>query len=137
MPALFGKLLAGTPPTTLGERDGALAPCRGTPNCVSSLATDAGHAIAPIAIEGDAGRAWRRLVDAVGESRGARIVANDGHYLRAEFTSAILGFVDDAEFLLDARAQVIHVRSASRLGRSDFGVNRKRIEHLRALVSVS
>ena len=132
MAALLGSLLAGTPPDTLGLRDGALAPCPDRPNCVSSRATDARHAVAPLGIRGDATAAWRRLAAAIGGMPGARVVRDDGAYLHAEFSSATLGFVDDVELALDAAARVIHVRSAARLGRYDFGVNRARVEALRS-----
>ena len=135
MAALFGTLLAGTPPATLGVHDGALAPCPDRPNCVSSRATDARHAIAPLAFDGRADDAWRRLVATIGTMPGARVVRDDGRYLHAEFASATLGFVDDVELVLDAAARVIHVRSAARLGRYDFGVNRARIEALRSSVA--
>lgn len=135
MAALLGSLLAGTPPATLGVHDGALAPCPDRPNCVSSRATDARHAIAPLAFDGPADVAWRRLVTAIAATPGARVVRDDGRYLHAEFASATLGFVDDVELVLDAPARVIHVRSAARLGRYDFGVNRARIEALRSSLS--
>ncbi len=61
-----------------------------------------------------------------------KIIAETDNYLYAEFTSAMMGFVDDVEFYVDEAAKVIHVRSASRLGQSDLGVNRKRVESLRA-----
>jgi uncharacterized protein (DUF1499 family) len=60
-----------------------------------------------------------------------QIITEDKNYLYAEFTSAIMGFVDDVEFYLDEDAKLIQVRSASRLGKSDLGVNRKRIETIR------
>lgn len=132
MAALFGTLFAGDPPDTLGIRDGALAPCPDRPNCVSSRATDARHAIAPLAFRGDATTAWRRLAAEIRGMPGTRIVRDDGDYLHAEFSSATLGFVDDVELALDAPARLIHVRSAARLGRYDFGVNRARIEALRS-----
>jgi uncharacterized protein (DUF1499 family) len=62
------------------------------------------------------------------------VIREDGNYLYAEYKSALLGYVDDVELLLDEKAALVHVRSASRLGRSDFGVNRKRIEELRRLI---
>lgn len=134
MAALLGTLLAGSPPATLGVHGGALSACPDSPNCVSSRATDARHAIAPLAFSGDPAAAWRRLIAAIGATSGARIVVDDGRYLHAEFTSTVLGFVDDVEFQLDAAVRVIHARSASRLGRYDFGVNRARVEALRSSV---
>lgn len=126
-------LFAGKPPTNLGAKDGRLAPCPSSPNCVSSQAdpADRTHAIAPLALEGDPARAWHALRDLVAGWERARIVAEQEGYLRAEFTTKLMGFVDDVEFLLDPGARVIHVRSASRLGHRDFGVNRERVEAIR------
>jgi len=130
-------LFAGRPPTNLGAKDGRLAPCPSSPNCVASQAdpADATHYIAPIAFKGDARAAWRALREAVAASARAKIVTERDGYLRAEFTSKVMGFVDDVEFLLDPGARVIHARSASRLGYRAFGVNRARIEALRAAVA--
>jgi uncharacterized protein (DUF1499 family) len=64
----------------------------------------------------------------------ATVIREEGNYLYAEYKSALMGYVDDVELLLDEKARLVHVRSASRLGRSDFGVNRKRIEELRVLI---
>jgi uncharacterized protein (DUF1499 family) len=130
-------LFAGRPPTSLGAKEGRLAPCPFSPNCVASQAdpADATHYIAPIAFKGDAPAAWRALREAVAASARAKIVIERDGYLRAEFTSKIMGFVDDVEFLLDPGARVIHARSASRLGYRDFGVNRARVEALRTAVA--
>jgi uncharacterized protein (DUF1499 family) len=130
--ARIADLFAGRPPENLGVRDGALAPCPASPNCVASTAQDAEHAIAPLAFSGSPQAAFARLARVVADQPRARVVAQNDGYLRAEFKSAALDFVDDVEFLLDPSAGVIQVRSASRLGRSDFGVNRKRVEALRA-----
>jgi uncharacterized protein (DUF1499 family) len=110
---------------------GKLAPCKRTPNCVSSQAdaSDAEHYIAPIALKGDAIAAVRKAVESM---PGANVVRTEPGYLYAEFRSKLMGFVDDVEFLHDPAAGVVHVRSASRLGRRDFGVNRARVEKLRA-----
>jgi uncharacterized protein (DUF1499 family) len=127
-------LFAGRPPTNLGVQDGRLAPCPDSPNCVSSQAdaADRTHAIAPLAFKGDPAVAWRALRDEVAGAERAKVVAEQDRYLRAEFTTKLMGFVDDVEFLLDPGAHVIHVRSASRLGYRDFGVNRERVEAIRA-----
>jgi uncharacterized protein (DUF1499 family) len=126
-------LFAGRPPSNLGVTDGRLAPCPRSPNCVASQAdpADATHFIAPIAFKGDAGAAWRRWREIVAASERVKIVDERDGYLRAEFATKLMGFVDDVEFLLDAPARVFHVRSASRLGHGDLGVNRARIEALR------
>jgi uncharacterized protein (DUF1499 family) len=127
-------LFAGRPPANLGVKDGRLALCPRSPNCVASQGdpSDATHFVAPIAIKGDAQAGWRALRDAVAGTERTKIVVEKDGYLRAEFTSKLIGFVDDVEFLLDAGARAIHVRSASRLGYRDFGVNRARIETVRA-----
>jgi uncharacterized protein (DUF1499 family) len=118
-------------PTNLGVNAGRLAPCRRTPNCVSSQAdpADAEHYIAPIRFRGDAMAAVRRALAALPR---ATVISELKNYLYAEFRSRLLGYVDDVEFFYDGTA--IQVRSASRLGRRDFGVNRNRIEKLRALI---
>jgi uncharacterized protein (DUF1499 family) len=118
-------------PKNLGVMGGRLAPCRRTPNCVSSQAdpADKEHYIAPIPFKGDAISAVRRAVESMPR---ARIISADSHYLYAEFRSRLLRYVDDVEFHYDG--SVIHVRSASRLGRRDFGVNRARVEKLRKLI---
>lgn len=128
LPLLLG--CTGTRPA-LGLKDGRLAPCPTTPNCVSSQSIDREHAIEPLACPGDARGAMSRLAAIVTAMPRARIISATDAYLYAEFRSVIFRFVDDVEFALDRQAGVIHVRSASRLGRSDLGVNRKRIEQIR------
>ena len=135
MASLFGTMFAATPPATLGAHGGKLAPCPARPNCVSSRADDAGHAIAPLAFRGDAGSAMTRLATAIRAMPGARIVTARLDYLHAEFASKVFGFVDDVEFVPDPVAQVLHVRSAARLGYSDLGVNRKRVEAIRVALA--
>ena len=129
---LLGLLgCAGDRPTNLGIRDGALAPCPGSPNCVSSQATDEGHRISPLVIHGDPDVAFARLTQLIGSRNGATIIYESSGYLRVELRTAL--FVDDAEFLLDREQRVVHVRSASRIGYSDLGKNRRRMEDIRTL----
>ena len=120
-------------PTNLGVTDGRLAPPRRRPNCVSSQAdpSDAEHYIAPIAFRGTAVEAMVAAKRAVESMERATIVREAPSYLYAEFRSRLLGYVDDLELYFDEKAGAFHVRSASRLGRRDFGVNRKRVEALR------
>lgn len=129
--ALLFAGCTGGRPLTLGVRDGKLTPCPASPNCVSSRGGDALHAVEPLRFTGSPQQAMERLKRVVGGMKRATVVAETGRYLHAEFTSALFRFVDDVEFLLDEQDQVIHVRSASRLGYSDLGVNRKRVEELR------
>lgn len=111
-----------------------LAPCPGSPNCVSSLApgSDREHYIEPFSFSGDPAAAWQRLKTAVLAEKRVTIVEERNGYLHAEIRSLIFRFVDDVEFSLAADAGLINVRSASRTGYSDFGVNRKRVERIRA-----
>lgn len=131
-------LLAGSAPSGLGVHDGRLqAPSR-TPNSVSSQAglwpdhpQREGAAIAPLAVQGDAAATLARLKAILASTPGARIVEERPDYLYAQFSSRWLNFVDDVEFWYDPAAGVIQLRSASRLGTSDLGANRRRIEALR------
>lgn len=137
MAALFGSLFAGTMPADLGVRDGRLKACPDSPNCVNSQATDAVHAIAPLVYKGDAAVVLRELTRIVVATPGATIITAHGDYLQATFATPTLGFVDDVEIVVDPTRQVIDVRSASRLGHSDLGVNRKRIEDLRQALAAA
>lgn len=113
-----------------------LKPCPDKPNCVCSKATDARHAIEPLRLAAPAHEAWRALLDVLASWPRIRLVEQNDNYLHAEARSLIFRFVDDLECLMDAGAGVIHVRSASRTGHGDMGVNRKRVEALRgALVA--
>ncbi len=127
-------MTAGSPAAArrgTGLRDGRLQPCPATPNCVCS--EDGG--LLPLRSPGPAGEAWRRARAAVAGRPRTRIVAEAAGYLHAECRSALFRFVDDLELRLDDAAGVIHVRSASRLGRWDLGVNRRRVEALRAALA--
>lgn len=115
-------------PENLGVKEGRLAPCKRSPNCVSSQAnlSDAEHHIAPI----HGSLAAARL--AIRSLPRTTIIEEKENYLYAEFRTPLLRYVDDVELYFDG--QVLQVRSCSRLGRRDFGVNRKRVEELRALI---
>lgn len=124
----------GKMPDDLGPQDGALGPCPDSPNCVSSSvdASDEQHSIAAFAIEGDTEAAWNALIAAVEAMPRTEIVTRGGDYLYAIQTSSLMRYNDDFEFLLVGRKALIHVRSASRVGHGDMGVNRDRIEGVRA-----
>lgn len=125
-------VFAGKQPNNLGISNGKLAPCPNTPNCVSSQSTDAVHKIAPLTFTSSPQEAISNLKKIIESLPRTKIITESQDYLYAEFKSALLGFVDDVEFYLDRNANVIQVRSASRLGQSDLGVNRQRIETIRA-----
>ena len=122
-------LFSGKRPANLGAAGGRLAPPRATPNCVSSQADlgDRTHYVEPLRFSGDPARAWAALAAVVSGTERASIVRADERYLYAEFTSRLMGYVDDVEFLLDAPARLIHVRSASRLGIRDFEIGRAHV----------
>ncbi len=123
---------AGKRPSNLGVSDAQLAPCSSAPNCVSSDASDEEHAIAPFQLADPAAEVWQRAREAVSELPRTRIVTDEGGYLHAECRSAVFGFVDDLELHLRDEEGIIAVRSASRVGHSDLGVNRRRVETLRS-----
>lgn len=132
----FGFLsgCAGKPPSNLGVINGRLAPCPSSPNCVSSQASpnDKRHFIDPIVYTGEKQEALHTLVEIIQSMERTKITLSADSYLRAEFSSSLMGFVDDVEFYFSEQA-LIHVRSASRKGYGDLGVNRKRIERIRDL----
>ncbi len=120
-------------PTNLGVKDGGLAPCKRTPNCVSSQAdaADREHYITPITFRGSAAD-LRRAVQSMAR---ATVIRAEGNYLYAEYRTRLLRYVDDLELYYDEKLGLVHVRSASRLGRRDFGVNRARVEALRRIMA--
>lgn len=117
----------GDRPSNLGVTDGKLAACPGSPNCVNSQSDDAQSKIEPLPAVSIA--QVKQVVEAMERTT---IIEETDNYLYAEFKSKLMGYVDDVEFYLDSAANVIHVRSASRLGKSDLGVNRKRVEAIRS-----
>jgi uncharacterized protein (DUF1499 family) len=117
---------------TLGVHDGKLAPCPASPNCVSSQSNDKDHAVEPIPFTGTSSETMADLKKVLSGMPRARTVTATETYLHAEFTSALFRFVDDVEFWIDESARTVHLRSASRIGKSDLGVNRKRVEDLHA-----
>jgi len=130
---IYLSITAKTPPS--GLVDGRLRPCPDTPNCVSSEArTPLSHRVEPLAFDGSPPRAWGQLKKTL-LAMGGRIVEEQEDYLHATFVSRIFRFVDDMEFRLLKPENIIHLRSASRVGHSDLGVNRERVERLREMFS--
>jgi uncharacterized protein (DUF1499 family) len=117
----------GTKPSNLGVKDGKLAACPGTPNCVNSQSDNAQAKIAALPAVSIA--EIKKVVDGM---EGSTIIEENNNYLYAEFKSKLMGYVDDVEFYLDSNTNSVQVRSASRLGKSDLGVNRKRVEEIRS-----
>ena len=121
----FFSACAGEPPQDIGARDGRLIACPESPNCVSSYESSEEHSIA--ALDGNLNQIQQVLI----AMDGANIVEQSSDYLYAEFTSSLMGYVDDVEFLYDAATNTTQVRSASRIGYSDMGANRSRVEAIR------
>lgn len=132
LPLLNPMIFAGKRPNNLGVQSGKLAPCPSSPNCVSSQASDSLHQIAPLSFTSTPEQALANLRTLIQFLPRTKIITETEDYLYAEFKSALMGFVDDVEFYLDRNSNIIHVRSASRLGYGDLGVNRQRIEEIRA-----
>lgn len=127
---------SGKPPASLGVHDGRLAPCGKKPNCVSSqseaeIKGEGPHHVHPFTFAGDPEVALQRLARVLRAQPRITVVTQTDRYLHAECATALMGFVDDLEFYLMPDERLIHVRSASRLGYSDWGVNRARVEALR------
>ena len=133
----FKAIFSGSRPNDIGVNEGRLTPCPSSPNCVVSQGEeDAEHAIAPLTYDSDMAAAVAKLRQVIEAQEGSEVIEQTDDYLYAEFTSKLMGFVDDVEFYFSPTEQgTIHVRSASRLGQSDLGVNRKRIEAIRAALS--
>lgn len=134
--ALFVAFMAyrswrSSPPGNLGVQQNRLQPCPQSPNCVCSFDTDAQHGIPAIAFTGDGSREWQALLTSIRQEPAATLITESDTYVHAEFRSRLFRFVDDVELLIDRDAHCIHVRSASRTGHSDLGVNRQRMETLR------
>ena len=122
---------SATTPTNLGVVDGRLADCPSSPNCVSTQDRDTEHKIEPIVFTGSPDDAMRQLKAAIATIPRLEIVSETEDYIHAEATSLIFRFRDDVEFLIEPEAKVIHFRSASRVGKSDLGANRARMEAIR------
>ena len=144
IPLILGSLMvlngcSGKVPD-LGVKNGELMPCPKSPNCVNSQAVDETHAISPLRFTGSPEEAKARLLQILESAKRARAIDVQENYIRASFTSALFRFVDDVEFYFPQQQgaeTLIHVRSASRAGYSDLGVNRKRIEQIRSQLSTN
>lgn len=110
-----------------------LSDCPDSPNCVSTSATLPANRIAPIELQEALSDATNKLESIIKQMPGSRIIVSQGNYLHAEFRSRFFGFVDDLEILVDEDQKLILIRSASRIGYSDLGMNRKRCEEIRRL----
>jgi len=133
---LFGIVVGCSVHSSDMEKKGGITRinlCPKSPNCVSSLDLDDQHFIAPLSYTGSKKVAYRTLVDIIESEPRARIVTMQTNYIRFESKTKVFGFIDDVEFFFSPDKPVIHLRSASRKGYYDFGVNRRRIEGIRKL----
>ncbi len=131
MAALVTVKMFSQQPPSRGVKDGRLAACPDSPNCVSTQAVDTSQKMEPLPFQGTPRETLASLKSIVGKMPRTRLVAEGKGYLHYEFRSFLFRFVDDVEFFLDESASVVHFRSASRLGHSDFGVNRRRMEQVK------
>ena len=118
-------------PADLGIKDGTLAACPNSPNCVSTQSQDPRHQIAPIPYTTSLATARDNLLRVIQSMERSTIITEEATYIHAEFRTKGIGYVDDVEFYLDEDAQVVHFRSSARLPYYDFEVNRKRMEAIR------
>lgn len=131
--AVFLIGCTGSRPARLGVTSGKFIPCPDSPNCVCSQDPVQSRSIEPLIYKGTPEEVRTRLLGVIRGMKQAKVVTAQERYLHVEFTSAVFRFVDDAEFFIDDAQKVIHMRSASRLGHYDFGVNRKRMETIRGM----
>lgn len=133
--ALSVMLLArcsGGPPANLGVQDGKLSPCPKSPNCVFTQSGDEQHGIEALQLRGSRAETMAAILEVVEKMERTTVITRREDYLHVEYRTK-MGFVDDVEFYLDEQTQIVHFRSASRVGYSDLGVNRKRMEELTTL----
>lgn len=118
-------------PAAKGVSDGRLGELPDSPNCVSTQTNDTEKRMEPIAVPADAADIIGEVEAILSQMAGVTIVEQSGDYLHAEFVSSICRFVDDVEFYVDENESLLHFRSASRVGYSDLGVNRERMQKIR------
>ena len=121
----------GKRPTHLGVTDAGMTPCPSSPNCVSSDASDTAHRVEAFVLSASLDDSWRVILEEVADMPGTTVVEENANYLHAQCASALFGFVDDLELHLRESANIVAIRSASRVGYSDLGANRRRVERLR------
>jgi uncharacterized protein (DUF1499 family) len=139
--ALLGTIAAmlaarnAGPPASLGVRAGGLAPCSAAPNCVSTSTLDPAQAIAPVPFTIDPDEARAVILDLLASEPRTTLVRADEDYIHALYRSPTIGFPDDTEFYIDTSAGVIQMRAAARMGYSDLGANRARMERISAALA--
>ncbi|MEC9284094.1 MAG: DUF1499 domain-containing protein [Bdellovibrionota bacterium] len=128
---IFLAACSGKRPENLGLKNNQLSPCPDKPNCVSSYESSEEHKIAPFQLSGDRDKDLSTVKETIASNfENAKLIKEEENYLYYEFTSSLMRYVDDVEFYWTEGGKV-HLRSASRLGHSDLGVNSERIETIR------
>ncbi len=122
---------SGERPKDIGVYDSTFSPCPKTPNCISSDAIDSKHKTNAFELNSAHAENWKAIYNAVDNLPNTKIITFNDRYLHAECSSAVFGFVDDLQLHLRNNTKHVAIKSAARLGYSDFGVNQKRIEQLR------
>ncbi|MFX0038826.1 MAG: DUF1499 domain-containing protein [Promethearchaeota archaeon] len=117
----------------IGITDGKFHPCPKSPNCVSTQSKDEKHKLEPIKYSSSLKEAKSKILRIINSLKRFRIKTETENYIHIEFRTAFFRFVDDVEFYFDDSKKIIHFRSAARLGYSDFGVNKKRMENITQL----
>ena len=128
---LYMLSFSGRMPTNLGVENGTLAALPDSPNCISTQTTDGPKKMEPVAFNTNSKTALKAIEIAVSEIPRCKVISKSENYLHAEASSLIFRFVDDVEFQIDETNRLIHFRSASRVGHSDMGANRKRMTAVR------
>lgn len=134
---LFVLATKNPPAPELGVVNGRLTPCPRRMNCVSSDAFESEFRVEPIRFAGSMAEAKTLLMETALKLPRTKLVEEEGAYFRFECRSPIMGFVDDLEILFDESEGRIHVRSGARCGFWDLGVNRRRVDALRAMLPAS
>jgi len=128
---LYFLSLTAAQPDNLGVVDGQLAQCLESPNCVSTQSNDSEKTMPAIAIVDGGHQTLSKIKSAISSNYPkAKLISESDSYLHYEFTSLLFRFVDDVEFYADDSKQVVHFRSASRVGHSDMGANKKRMSKI-------
>ena len=128
---IASSLFSGSASAAIGINSDRLEPCPSSPNCVVSTNGDEEHQIDPITYQSDRATAKETLLKVLSVVPRTEVIENTDNYIHAESTSRIFKFVDDVDFYFPEDENVIHLRSASRVGESDLGVNRRRMEQIR------
>lgn len=115
-------------PDGLGVENGRLSPCSDKPNCVSTFSNGEEHRMEPLAYDGETSDVHHQLTNIINQMPNTTIINTESDYIYAEFHTPFLRLIDDVEFYFDSENGLIHFRSASRLGYSDLGVNRERMD---------